>query len=841
MTLSGTDGLKLDISACNAPDNDDYAVEMWFKGAKADNTAASTLFSVSSLSMGFDADGNLTMAVDGAAIFNVQSSMFNLLDNAWHHLALNVLRNGNATVYVDAQPVKALSASVVPALEGAYLYVGSKNGTDGFFEGSVDEIRLWKASMTGDLISSQRTQRLAGDESGLAAYYPFETVVRDANTGIISSVATAEDVTGSGLQAQLNSQLSILNSQFTDEAPALKVKPVATNVDYTYVANERGIVFTMNEEPARMEGTTLTFNVRGIKDMNGNESTPITWTAYVRQNSLTWKGDTEVTLSKEVGETATFEAVIINESGSTENWSLSGLPSWLTASVTSGSLKAQTQRTIRFTIAESVAIGKYEQTVYLRGNSNISEPLTLNITVTGNLPDWAVTPHDYETSMNVIGVVKNSGTYMSDEDDLLAAFIGEECRGLAHLEYNSIYDNYFVTMDIYGDNTEDTGKEVTFRAYDASTGTIYPEVTWTDEKTCKFDALTLHGSYAEPKEFNVQNKIEQLAELKVGWNWISFTVAAEDMTVPELFKTIADDVVTVKGHNAYLTNDGGTWSGNLNGSLSNTAMYAVQMKADRKLRVVGTSVNQPVIISTGWNWIGYYGRQVASLDDAFAGMTKVNNDYVKAKRGVAYWDDSNSSWLGSLKMVEPGKGYQLKTSAGTQSFSYPTVAASSAYHAPVLRLPWQVQAFKTFTPIDFHDYPDNAIMAVKVVADGDAISNAEVGVFAGQECRTAAVTNTAGVAYLTIPGDENCELTIRVAVGDDVMATDLKLAYETDATFGTPRQPLLIDLGQANGISEIVNSKFENSKCFDLGGRQIGNSKFNKGVYIYNGQKKVVK
>lgn len=826
VSLNGNDALMIDISECSVLPTDDYAVELWFKGAKADNAAASTLFSTSALSMGFDSNGDLTMSAEDASLFTHHAS---LLDNAWHHLSLNVLRNGNATVYVDGVAVKILSASAVPAIEGASLMVGSQ------FKGAVDEIRMWNASMTGELLSRQRKERLTGEESGLVAYYSFEQMTRDANTGIISSVGSAADVTGSGKEAQLG----VLG--YTDEAPAMKVKPEATNVDFSYVANERGIILTLTEQPERLEGTTLTLNVRGVRDMNGNQSTPITWTAYVQQNGLLWQGDTELTLQKSVGETATFEAVITNESGNTENWSLSGLPAWLTASATSGTLTAQTQKAIIFTLAESVAIGKYEQTVYLTGNNNISEPLTLNVTVTGNVPDWAVNPHDYETSMNVIGVVKNlDGTYMTDEDDLLAAFIGEECRGLAHLAYNEIYDSYYVTMDIYGNDTEDTGKEVTFRAYDASTGTVYPEVTWTDTDPCKFVELVLLGSYANPKVFNLQNRIEQLAELKTGWNWISFTVAAEDMTVSELFKTIADDVVTVKGHDAYLTNDGGTWSGDMSGSLSTTAMYEVQMKADRQLRIVGTSVNQPVDVHTGWNWIGYYSSQVASLDDAFAAMTKVDGDYVKAKRGVAYWDDNNARWLGSLQITEPGKGYQLMSNAGNQSFSYPTAAASRAHHAPAFRAPRQVQTFRAFAPIDFHNYPDNAIMAVKVIADGKAINGVEVGVFADEECRKAAVTNGDGIAYLTIPGDEECQLTVKVAIGDNVVDAPLTLTYETDAVFGTPTQPLLIDLGEVNGIREILyNDGIES--IYDLQGRKLANGKLSKGVYIINGQKKTVK
>lgn len=851
VVLSGTDALKLDITSCNALPTDDYAVEMWFKGAQAAGDGPSTLFSacggtpagenpapvVPSVSMGFDTGGDLTLSARGTVVLHVPSSTVNLLDNAWHHVALNVLRNGSATVYADGTAVNAVAATVVPALEGAFLYVGSSDGTQAFFKGAVDEIRIWNASMTGDLIASQRRARLTGEESGLVAYYSFEEMARDAGTGIITSVASARDLcTGTATAATVGGSAI----PYSDNAPAMKVKPEATNVEYSYVANERSIVLTLNELPERLEGTTLTFNVRGMKDMNGNESTPITWTAFVRQNSLLWKGDADVTLEKEVGESASFEATFTNESGNTENWSLSGLPAWLTASTMSGTLKAQQSKTVTFTVAESMAIGKYEQTVYLTGNSNISEPLTLSITVTGNLPDWAVNPHDYETSMNVIGVLKKDDVPLSDPDDILAAFIGDECRGLAHLEYNAIYGNYYVTMDIYGNNNE-KGQEVTFRAYDAQTGTIYPEVTMTGESVWTFAPPSLMGSFADPKVFNIQDKIEQVTELKAGWNWISFTVARDVMTVPELFKGIADDVMTVKGHSGYLTYEDNAWAGDLTGDLSPAAMYAVQMKADRKLRVVGTAVTTPVEVKNGWNWIGYYSRRVASLGDALANMTKANDDIVKAQRGVAYWDGSNNAWVGSLLLMEPGKGYQLKSGGSDQSFTYSTFGGSGAQHSPVFRAPEHTQTFKAFAPVSSRNYPDNAIMAVKVVAEGNVLAEVEIGVFADEECRTAAVTDADGVAYLTIPGDENCELTFKVAIGDMVVDAPLTVTYETDAIYGSPRYPMTIDLGDVTAIETVNREPLTTPQLYDLTGRKLESPKLQKGVYIHNGQKKIVK
>ena len=144
-------------------------------------------------------------------------------------------------------------------------------------------------------------------------------------------------------------------------------------------------------------------------------------------------------------------------------------------------------------------------------------------------------------------------------------------------------------------------------------------------------------------------------------------------------------------------------------------------------------------------------------------------------------------------------------------------------------------------------YPDNAIMAVKVVADGQTVSHVELGVFAGEECRTAAVTNAGGIAYLTIPGDEACELTFKVAVGNEVMDAPLTLTYESNAEYGTPASPIVLDLTDvATGIGGMGDGR--DSDVYDISGRKVlngqssmVNGQLRKGVYIINGQKKAVK
>ena len=108
-----------------------------------------------------------------------------------------------------------------------------------------------------------------------------------------------------------------------------------------------------------------------------------------------------------------------------------------------------------------------------------------------------------------------------------------------------------------------------------------------------------------------------------------------------------------------------------------------------------------------------------------------------------------------------------------------------------------------------------------------------------------AVVDEQGIAYITIPGDESCTLTFKAAIGNEVVTAPLSLTFETDAIYGTPWHPIVINLGETDGIREIGSGK-DNESIYDLSGRKIingnpTNRKLNKGVYIINGQKKTVK
>ncbi|MBR0502164.1 MAG: T9SS type A sorting domain-containing protein [Paludibacteraceae bacterium] len=792
--LTGENHLSLDITRSTALSSDDYMMEMWFRGKSQKNA---TLWSANTkVALKFNANGYLTLLTDSV---ENQLSTANYLDGAWHHVAMNVLRNGTTTIYVDGAIVKQLSSTKVPALQASELTIGAQRYSPSYavfdykdyFKGDVDEVRYWLATFNAKAIDQNRYIRLKGDEAGLEAYYPFERDTLDA--GITIYEFSLKDMS---LNAVGKAKGSVTEAA---TAPALQPKPNMTKVNYSFVASERTVAITLNENPSRLEGTTVNFTVKNVRDENNNFSLPVTWSAYVNQNRLIW-GDDAISLEKNTEDEASFNVSVVNQGATTESWSISNLPSWLTASKNSGSLSALKSETIEFQISNAVPTGSYEETIYLVGNEGINVPFTLNLKVNAGKPNWNVDPSQFENSMSVIAQLKLDDNYSTDTEDLVAAFINGTCVGVASPKYYSRYDAYFVSLDIYGNST-DANKKVVFKAWDASTGVTYP--TLSTSSNIKFSSNKLYGSMAEPIILSSNKLQEQNLDLKKGWNWISLNVKPSNDSINAVFGDIANKTNVLKSKTNFSQSNGDEFSGALK-TVKIGSMYKVQMNTATDYQVAGDAIDaskETVTIKSGWNWIGFNSTAIMSLNEAFADLNPVDGDMVKGQSGFAYYE--GYEWVGTLNALTPGKGYMFKSVASEKrTFKYP--AKSSSLRSLISKNTTTETVYKT---VNETAYSGNMTI-VAVVKDGhDVLNDVQIGIFdAKGKCRAAAATDENSLAFLTVMGGESADaLTIKVIYNGFEYVLDQDLVYADDATLGTLSNPYIIQLNPVDANSDVLN------------------------------------
>lgn len=141
--------------------------------------------------------------------------------NSWRHYAL-VYDNGTITMYRDGISIGTqtnVAAGVVPALTRSF-FIGylTNGGTNTFyFNGRIDEVRLWNIARSQTEIQNDMNQSLKGDEPGLVLYYRFDDSVTPGKNDATATAGYDGVLTGAPVSA--TSGIPDFNSYAALDAP----------------------------------------------------------------------------------------------------------------------------------------------------------------------------------------------------------------------------------------------------------------------------------------------------------------------------------------------------------------------------------------------------------------------------------------------------------------------------------------------------------------------------------------------------------------------------------------------------------------------------------------------
>ncbi|MEQ9305432.1 MAG: LamG-like jellyroll fold domain-containing protein, partial [Marinoscillum sp.] len=137
-------------------------------------------------------DGSGGVQAEGSSLIN---------DGEWHHIA-GVFDNTNdlISIYVDGVLEQQNVTTQNPVTGSSPLYLGWAGSGGIYYEGEMDEVRIWSTVRTQEEILINMNSSLATG-TGLVASYDFNTgTPGDDNTGI----TTLTDITGNGNDGTLN-------------------------------------------------------------------------------------------------------------------------------------------------------------------------------------------------------------------------------------------------------------------------------------------------------------------------------------------------------------------------------------------------------------------------------------------------------------------------------------------------------------------------------------------------------------------------------------------------------------------------------------------------------------
>ena len=281
-------------------------------------------------------------------------------------------------------------------------------------------------------------------------------------------------------------------------------------------------------------------------------------------------------------------------------------------------------------------------------------------------------------------------------------------------------------------------------------------------------------------------------------------------------------------------------------SLAAGQMYKVRMKDDYYFSVIGKPVDveeTKQTIRSGWNWIGPLTSYVMPPDVAFADLNPQKGDMVKSRTSFAQYN--GFVWEGMLQEIAPACGYLYLSKAGeSKDFHYPKVTL------PAIQAVSRKAAAddeRHWTVDDINRFPDNMTVLANLTApDGMEIDDAEMAAFIDGECR-GTVRCKGGYYFLTVMGisaeDTYKPLTLKAWYQQqEYSVAGAKMTFVSDASYGSFDEGVVeLSLMLSSGINSITVGSEGQDNWFDLSGRKLQDEPAKKGVYIKNGEKKVVK
>jgi two-component sensor histidine kinase len=209
-------GSHISIPSTPAIAIDSGTVEIWFKNH---DTLTLEWQSLVSKTLAYQ----ITIYYDSLSVYDWKNKKVHnfpkrVNDNQWHHAAFVFRKNilNGSQLYLDGVPLeKPFTYDFI--YNGNELQIGGNNYEPQYFNGNLDDFRLWNIPKTAQEIKNNYTKELIGNEEGLVIYYKFSDGVANENN---FNVAFVKDETSNNLDGKLMGfQLKDSYSNFINDSP----------------------------------------------------------------------------------------------------------------------------------------------------------------------------------------------------------------------------------------------------------------------------------------------------------------------------------------------------------------------------------------------------------------------------------------------------------------------------------------------------------------------------------------------------------------------------------------------------------------------------------------------
>ena len=828
--------VRLQPTLFSRTEAEDYTFMCWFRSdnAKQDNISLFGTAMGDSVTMQLAfSDGAIRFTADDVDAF----ASADLTDGNWHHCVLVVSKTYNAgSLYIDGQLKLNFPTVGLGALSGTSVWLA-----DGL-EGNIDDVCLFEQALPAELIAEYGKQTPNGEEMGLINLLTFSRVKRNSS-GVMEQVFSPDnqrvfrDANGN----VVNKVQPLLVDDLASQADKSNYAPVRdrgllTNLPFNWTYQESDLLINIKAQPREINKRTMYLTVRDVEDLNGNrQPSPVMWTVYANLNSIVWSERTlQIVTDYEQSSVARNTIAIMNQTGMTRQYTIDHLPTWLSVSPAQGTLEAEDQKTVTFTLKEVLKPGLHNHVVYLTDDQGLSEPLLIEVEVTTECPYEEPETSKFPYNMSLCGQVMIGDAFDTDPEDKVIAIYNNECVGLANVDYDRVTNKSRVYLTVFGDDKMNR-KPIQFRLWQASTGKVY-------DLSPNRDIVFAHGAVygcgdSELVILTTNGNERQSIKLNAGWNWTSFNLdlrqyvakmekimtADQAWTEGDLFKNPATRNFTVYSDSL------GRFVGDFD-YLRYIYTYMIYCHDGNTVYVSGNNLPADSMYVTvagngQWSALPCLLRDATPIQKAMADYYDHASpgDLIKAHNRFAYFSE-DKKWVGDLTALRPGEGYFLRRLApGSVKIRFFNQSSNNApKRTEINDEDSNHEAINAF-------YNPKAATNMTIIAKlsndqiNDKIVNDKiVNVFVGNE-QAAIATPIDSLYFLTLQSDNIGAIRFEID-GQTFVPLGGTINYSADAHYGSLKKPVLLKLADDRPYKIIEDQHvviIRNNEKYDVTGKKL--------------------
>ena len=187
----------------------------------------------------------------------------------YYHYAVSWVSGASplATYYIDGVSQGTTAGTTVTAIfNTAISFLIGVEETTGYLDGIIDEVRIWNVVRTATQIADNRSIELIGNETGLQAYWPFDSIIvtttstSTSTTSTSTSTSTTSTSTSTTSTSTSTTSTSSSTSTSTSTSSSTSTSTTSTSTSITTTSTSTSTTSTSSStSTSTSTSTTTTF------------------------------------------------------------------------------------------------------------------------------------------------------------------------------------------------------------------------------------------------------------------------------------------------------------------------------------------------------------------------------------------------------------------------------------------------------------------------------------------------------------------------------------------------------------------------------------------------------